>query len=88
MSAELEMIFSSEMLRALDERIRRIALESQPRPVPPEEFISLKTASARFDIPIDTLEKWVRAGRLCKYKFGRCVRIRPSDLLQENENGG
>jgi excisionase family DNA binding protein len=84
MSGELEIVFSPEMLRALDERIRRIALESQPQPpAPPEGFISLKTASRRFDIPVDTLKKWVRVGRVKKYKFGRCVRIRPSDLLRE-----
>ena len=85
MGVELEKLFSRDVLEALDERMRRIAIESQPSPAPPEEFISLKTASRRFDIPVDTLEKWVRAGRLKKYKFGRCVRIRPSDLLREAE---
>jgi excisionase family DNA binding protein len=88
MSVELGKLFSRDVLEALDERIRQIAIESQPSPAPPEEFISLKTASRRFDIPVDTLEKWVRAGRLKKYKFGRCVRIRLSDLLREDETGG
>ena len=87
MSADLEKLFSPDVLRAMEERMREIALETQPPPAPPDEFVSLKTASARFEMPVDTLEKWVRSGRLKKYKFGRCVRVRPADLLREAEKG-
>lgn len=82
---ELERLFSPDVLDALDERMRQIAQQTHAPAPEPEEFISLKTASARFDIPVDTLEKWVRSGRMRKYKFGRCVRVRPSDLLREAE---
>ena len=83
---ELERLFSPDVLAAFEERMRLIAQETQPPPPTPQEFISLKTASARFDIPVDTLEKWVRSGRLRKFKFGRCIRVRPSDLLHIAEN--
>jgi hypothetical protein len=67
MSVELEKLFSRDVLEALDERMRQIAIDSQPSPTPPAKFISLKTASRRFEIPVDTLDKWVRAGRVRKY---------------------
>jgi excisionase family DNA binding protein len=83
MSANLEKVFSPDVLAALDERMRQIAQESATPPAAPEDLISLKTASRRFDIPVDTLKKWVRTGRVRKYKIGGCVRVRPSDLLRE-----
>lgn len=87
MSVELEKLFGPDVLTALDERMRQIAMESAPLPAAPEDFISLKTAARRFDIPVDTLKKWVRSGRIAKFKIQGCVRVRPSDLLREAENG-
>lgn len=85
MSAELERLFGPDLLAALDERMRQIVEASIPPPPVAEDLISLKTASRRFDIPVDTLKKWVRSGRLRKYKIEGCVRVRPSDLLRESE---
>ena len=87
MSVELERLFGPDVLEAFDERMRQIAQEAVPPPPAEEDLISLKTASRRFDIPVDTLKKWVRTGRLRKYKIEGCVRVRPSDLLRESELG-
>jgi hypothetical protein len=76
--------FSPEAAAAIEETARRIAEESHPLQSP-EEFISLKTASARFDIPLPTLKKWLRTGQLRKHKIQRCVRVRVSDLLADSE---
>jgi hypothetical protein len=87
MNTELERLLGPDLLAALDERMRRIAEEAAPPPPVTEDLISLKTASRRFDIPVDTLKKWLRTGRLRKFKIEGCVRVRPSDLLRESEIG-
>lgn len=90
MSRQLEQIFSSETLQALDEyvsaRVREGLKEALPRPEGSAEYVSVKTASARFDISESTIRDWIRMGKLTKYKLNGCVRLRLSEIVRELEN--
>jgi hypothetical protein len=52
------MLSLEEQIEQIAERVveRRLASFTPPSP-PAEELISLRTASLRFDIPVDTLQK-------------------------------
>lgn len=90
MSRELEQIFSRETLAALDEyvsaKVREGLKEALPRPEGEAEYLSVKTASARFDIPQSTLRDWIRIGTLRKYKIKGCVRLKLSEIVRELES--
>ncbi len=65
--------------------VREIAaqvLAEQPKESPPaEEYVSIKTAVVKFDIPENTLRAWLKRGRLTRHKIGGCVRISVAELL-------
>lgn len=90
MSRRLEQIFSPETLAALDDyvsaRVREGLKESLPGPEGEAEYISVKTASTRFDISESTIRDWLRLGKLRKYKIMGCVRLKPSEIVRELEN--
>lgn len=90
MSSPLEQLFSSETLAALDEyvsaKVREGLKESLPRPEGEAEYVSVKTASARFDISESTIRDWIRVGKLTKYKIKGCVRLKLSEIVRELEN--
>lgn len=50
-----------------------------------EQYLTIKNASLRFDIPEDTLRKWVQRRQLRKYKIRGCVRVRVSEIIANNE---
>ena len=89
MSRGLEHIFSPETLAALDEyistRVREGLKEAEPRPEAEAVYVSVKTASARFDISESTLRDWIRMGKLTKYKLNGCVRLKLSEIVRELE---
>ena len=82
MSTKLERLFSPDVLAALDERMRQIAEASLPPPPPAsEEYLSVRHAAARADLPEDTIRQWIKRGRVKKYKAGRSVRVRLADIV-------
>ena len=90
MSRQLGQIFSPETLAALDEyvsaKVREELQETRPNPEGAPEFVSVKTASARFDISESTIRDWIRLGKLTKYKLNGCVRLKLSEIVRELEN--
>jgi excisionase family DNA binding protein len=90
MSRGLEQIFSPETLAALDDyvstKVREGLRESLPGPEAGAEYISVKTASTRFDISESTIRDWIRLGKIRKYKIMGCVRLKPSEIVRELEN--
>lgn len=90
MSRQLEQLFSPETLAALSEfvsaRIREELKEATPRAESEPEYLSVKTASARFDISESTIRDWIRLGKLTKYKLNGCVRLKLSEIVRELEN--
>jgi excisionase family DNA binding protein len=90
MSTGLEHIFSAETLAALDEfvsaRVREGLKEAQLRQEGEAEYLSVKTASVRFDISESTIRDWIRVGKLTKYKIKGCVRLKLSEIVRELEN--
>jgi DNA-directed RNA polymerase specialized sigma24 family protein len=45
------------------------------------EYLSIKHASARLDIPEITLRNWIKRGQLKKHKIQGCVRVKLADIL-------
>lgn len=73
------------LLEDLETFVRAIAEQAvaeQPKePSQADDFLSVKTAARRFDIPENTLRAWLKQGRLTRHKIGGCVRIRVTELL-------
>ena len=90
MRGPLEQLFSPEILAALDEyvsaKVREGLKEALPRPEGEAEYLSVKTASARFDLPESTLRDWIRLGKLRKHKIMGCVRLKRSEIVQALES--
>jgi transposase len=90
MSNPLEQLFSTETLAALDEyvsvKVREELKDALPRTEGEGEYVSVKTASARFDISESTLRDWLRMGKLTKYKIKGCVRLKLSEIVRELKN--
>jgi transposase-like protein len=86
----LEQLFSTETLAALDEyvsaKVREELKEVQPLAEAEPAYLSVKSASARFDISESTLRDWIRLGKLTKYKLKGCVRLKLSEIVRELEN--
>lgn len=65
--------------------VREIAVQvlaEQPKELrQAEEYISIKTAMRKYDIPENTLRAWLKQGRLTRHKIGSCVRIEVAELL-------
>jgi excisionase family DNA binding protein len=72
--------------RVFEQRAAELAerLRAGNAPAEAAEFLSVKSASARFDIPEDTIRSWLKSGRLTRHKFGGCVRVKLSELLAMN----
>jgi len=80
------------LLMALREFIRPVVYEvvrevvreelaSRPTPVnEPEEYLSIKKASRRYDIPEGTLRNWIKSGQLTRYKIYTSVRLKVSEI--------
>lgn len=90
MSRQLGQIFGSETLAALDEyvsaKVREELKGALPQPEGETEYMSVKTASIRFDISESTLRDWIRIGKLTKYKLNGCVRLKLSEIVRELES--
>src|SRR5687767_7957910 len=78
-----------QLLAALREIIRPIVREVvaeefanyKPPPVEPQDYLSIKNASRRFDIPEATLRKWITCGQLNKYKIHDSVKVKVSEIV-------
>ncbi|HEX8071075.1 MAG TPA: excisionase family DNA-binding protein [Pyrinomonadaceae bacterium] len=54
-------------------------------PAEPEQYVSVRTAAERPDLPEDTIRKWLQRGVVRKYKVGSCVRVKLSELVKEHD---
>lgn len=84
--------FDHSLLMALRDFIRPVVYEvvrevvreelaSRPMPVnEPAEYLSIKHASARFDIPEKTLRNWLGSGHLSRHKVRGSVRLKVSEI--------
>jgi transposase-like protein len=74
-----------KLLQDPESFVRQIAaqvLAEQPKELSQaEEYISIKTAMRKYDIPENTLRAWLKQGRLTRHKIGGCVRIEVAELL-------
>ncbi len=67
-------------------RVREGLKEALPRQEGEAEYLSVKTASARFDISESTIRDWIRVCKLTKYKIKGCVRLKLSEIVRELES--
>jgi len=63
---------------AIDQIVDRV-IDRLPKPEN-GNYLSIKSASIKYDIPKDTLRKWIARGKLKKYKIKGCVRVKVSEL--------
>jgi excisionase family DNA binding protein len=54
----------------------------------PEEYLTVTEAAAILKVSIETIRRYLRAGKLKNYKIGRQYRIRRPDLEALLTNGG
>lgn len=66
------------------EAVREVVREELAnRPTPANEaaeYLSIKKASLRFDIPEGTLRNWIKRGQLPKYKIHGSIRLKVSEI--------
>jgi hypothetical protein len=85
MSTEIKLIRVDE-IEPLIKRLVSEALEERQAAQPPApaqdspEYLSVKKASLRFDLPQDTIRNWMKAGKLTKYKIHSNVRVRVAEI--------
>ncbi len=51
------------------------------------EFLSPKTLADRWEVSVETLKRWRRAGKLHPVNFGRSVRFPVSEILKLESEG-
>ncbi len=82
MSTEIKLIRLDE-IEPLVKRLVSEALEAQ-RPAAPQqdtpEYLSIKKASARFDIPEKTFRNWLDRGHLTRHKIRGSLRLKVSEI--------
>jgi excisionase family DNA binding protein len=79
------MILDELALRELIEEVLRTVVREElraiaPRPGQPDEFLSVVAAARLAGVAPTTVRAWVNQGRLQRYKAGRVLRVRRSDL--------
>jgi excisionase family DNA binding protein len=89
MSADLERLFSPDVLAALDERMRQIVREAQAANVTPidqvsaltaEQLVGARAAAAHLSISERQLRQMVSDRAVPFYKVGGSVRFKLSEL--------
>ena len=71
---EIQMETNQELLHKL------IAQINQPKPKETERYINKKEAASFGNVCTSTIDNWIRAGYIKKYKLGDAVRIKLSEL--------
>lgn len=78
-----ESVIERELEKIVEPVAERVVarLLSEMREPESDQFLSVKTAALRLDIPEDTIRKWLQRGVIKKYKVRGCVRVKLSDLV-------
>ena len=84
---ELRNIIREEQLSSSQELINQILKEKHS--LPDEEknrYLNKKEAGAVANVCTSTIDNWIRAGFIKKYKLGEAVRIKYTDLINYIES--
>lgn len=73
-----------KLVEPVAERIILRLLHEQ-RPPEPEQYLSVKKAALRLDVPEATIRKWIQRGQIKRYKIQGCVRVKVSELVREED---
>ncbi len=75
----LSPLMAEDVIKLIDEKLSERDVEHEDG-----EYLSIRKASKKFDIPEPTLRKWIAQKRLKTYpsKVGRLIRIKVSELME------
>ena len=60
-------------------------LQSSTASDTPPDFLTVDQVAARLGVSVKTIRRWVQNGDLAHHRFGRQVRISPTDLRSFTE---
>ena len=69
-------------IRALIEAVLDERVPLQPLNEP---YLTIKQAAAQSGIPEQTIRKWLSQKRIRAYRAGRCVRVKLSEIVKEED---
>lgn len=72
----------SEVLRPIEERLKRIESSLEGRIEGGEPFLTITEVAVLAKVDPGTVRRWIREGKLASFKAGRALRIRRADLEQ------
>lgn len=73
---EIQMETNQELLKRMFSQYKQLSFKKA------ERYINKKEAAKVANVCTSTIDNWIRAGRIKKYKLGDAVRIKLSELVQ------
>jgi len=64
----------------IEDAVRRVLREELAREPDRDRYLTVKQAADHAAVSADTIRTWLAAGRLTRYRAGRCVRVKLSEL--------
>lgn len=69
-----------ELVKVITEAVRQVVREELSKAPERTEYVSIQEAAAIADVIPGTIRCWIDAGRLQRFRAGRHVRVKRSDL--------
>lgn len=86
MSSQQYNILSPAMAAEIRALIESVLAERLPiEQTTPEPYLTVKDAAKQSGIPEQTIRKWLSQKRIRSYKAGRCIRVKLSEILKEQD---
>ncbi|MDX6696072.1 MAG: Helix-turn-helix domain [Blastocatellia bacterium] len=79
-------ILSPAMAAEIRALVEAILEERAPAAQPGNEpYLTVKHAAKQSGIPEQTIRKWLSQKRIRSYRAGRCIRVKLSEILKEQD---